>query len=351
MMSSARKIAKSVTDKSGSKMERVISTVSPFRVAALYHFSKISEPLALQPTLLRMCQQNQIRGTLLLANEGINGTIAGPDHNVDKVIQYIKEWEGFGALEVKYSMSVNGAAFHHMRIKVKPEIVTMGKPDIDPVLGNGTYVEPKDWNALISRPDVALIDTRNDYEVMIGKFKGAINPETETFKDFPSWAERLVSDKSTSEPIAPKAMAMYCTGGIRCEKATAYMKKLGVQEVYHLKGGILKYLEEVPEAQSMWEGECFVFDERVGIKHGLELGEYISCHACGRGVSPEGQKSPNYVAGVSCDYCIDEYTENDRERFRQRQLQIKLAKERGEVPMGPDAQPHMKRQARDAEEA
>jgi UPF0176 protein len=232
-----------------------------------------------------------------------------------------------------------------MRIKVKSEIVTMGKPDIDPTLICGTYVDPKDWNEVISRKDVMVVDTRNEYEIHIGKFKNAVNPETETFRDFPAWAEKLVSgkiaahktvDASDELQTPPRALAMYCTGGIRCEKATAYMKQLGVQEVYHLKGGILKYLEEVPESESLWEGECFVFDERVALKHNLEAGSYTRCFACKMPLSAEdcqGDKEA-YEEGVYCKHCVGTQTEAQRERFRQRQKQILLARERGEEHVG-----------------
>lgn len=311
---------------------------TPFKVAALYHFAKIDDPVTVQPNLLKLCLQNSIRGTLLLAHEGINGTIAGPDDGIDNVVSFVKRWKGFEGTEVKFSTSTDGAAFHHMRIKVKSEIVTMGKPGIDPVLGAGTYVNPKDWNALIQRPDVAVIDTRNDYEIHIGKFKGAINPETDTFRDFPAWAEKLVASEggSTESSQPPKALAMYCTGGIRCEKATAYMKQLGVQDVYHLKGGILKYLEEVPPQESLWEGECFVFDERVALRHGLQPGSYTRCFACKMPLSAEDcTAGPGlYEEGVFCKHCVGTQTEAQRERFRQRHRQILLARQRGQEHVG-----------------
>lgn len=289
----------------------------------------------------------------MLAKEGINGTIAGPEAGISKVVEYIKSWEGFSGLEVKYSLS-NGDGFHHMRVKVKSEIVTMGKPDIDPNFTVGTYVEPRDWNALLQREDVLVVDTRNEYEIHIGKFMGALNPKTETFKAFPEWADALMkeggivsggADVTTNSSNvehagdgarAPKALAMYCTGGIRCEKATAYMKQLGVQEVYHLKGGILKYLEDVPESDSLWEGECFVFDERVALKHGLQPGSYNRCYACKMPLSAADCAADNlrYAEGVHCTYCVDKQTPDQARRFKERQLQVTLARERGEQHVG-----------------
>jgi UPF0176 protein len=351
MMATIKVATKSAMSKTGAKVQRLavsqVSSPVPFKVAALYHFGAIEDPATLQQPLLKLCLQNSVRGTLLLANEGINGTIAGPDTGIEMVLNHVMGWRGFETTAVKFSTSTDGAAFHHMRIKIKPEIVTMGKPDIDPVLGAGTYVEPRDWNALIKRADVTVIDTRNDYEIHIGKFKGAVNPETETFRDFPAWADKLVqegvsgmsaksADSEKSTVPVRTALAMYCTGGIRCEKATAYMKQLGVKEVYHLKGGILKYLEEVPEEESLWEGECFVFDERVALKHDLQPGSYTRCFGCKRPLSAEdcALGPALYEEGVYCKHCVVTQTEAQRERFRSRQRQIMLARQRGEEHVG-----------------
>lgn len=322
--------------------------MTQYTVAALYKFTPFADFESWQEPIREKAHALDVCGSLLIASEGINGTIACPsDAGMGEMIAYLQAIPAIGELEVKYSHAET-QPFKRMKVRLKEEIVRMGVPGIDPNRTVGTYVEPEDWNALISDPETLIIDTRNDFEFAMGTFQGAVDPETRTFREFPKWADEHIGPPGTRNA---KKIAMFCTGGIRCEKATAYLKEQGHDDIYHLKGGILKYLETVPKEQSLWQGECFVFDERVGIKHGLELGEYISCHACGRGISPEGQKSANYVPGVSCDYCIDEYTENDRERFRQRQLQLKLAKERGEVGMGPDARPETRRKTRDAEEA
>jgi UPF0176 protein len=375
-----------------------IEVSAPLKVAAMYHFVHIDRPEDLRDKLLSLCKAEGTRGTLILANEGINGTIAGLEDGLMRVVKFIMALPGFENIAVKYSIS-NGSGFHHMRIKLKSEIVTMGKPNIDPTLAAGTYVDPVHWNALISREDVMVIDTRNAYEVHIGRFKRALDPVTETFKDFPAWAETLVKDRSitcgdssgavsesasdihnaeeppsnpsceenspvsatedmqptttseTSSVVAStsasslpkiKAVAMYCTGGIRCEKATVFMKQLGVQEVYHLKGGILKYLEEIPESESLWEGECFVFDERVALKHGLEAGSYSRCFACKMPLSPADTDASTdmgkrFEEGVHCTYCVDTLTPAQVQRFRERQLQVELARKRGEMHVGQDS--------------
>ncbi|MAP96209.1 MAG: hypothetical protein CMK07_14785 [Ponticaulis sp.] len=322
--------------------------MAQYSVAALYKFTAFPDFEAWQEPIRAYALEREVCGSLLIANEGINGTIACPTADgMSEMIAYLEAIPSVGALEVKYSHAVE-QPFKRMKVRLKEEIVRMGVPGIDPNKTVGTYLDPKEWNELLKDPETLIVDTRNDFEYAMGTFEGAIDPNTKTFREFPAWVDEHIGRPGERNA---KKIAMFCTGGIRCEKATAYVKELGHENVYHLKGGILRYLEEVPEENSLWKGECFVFDERVGIKHGLELGEYISCHACGRGVSPEGQKSANYVPGVSCDYCIDEYTENDRERFRQRQLQIRLARERGETPMGPDAQPDLRRKQRANAEA
>ena len=302
----------------------IASTEQTFTVAALYHFAKIEEPDHKKNPLMALCRAENIVGTLILAEEGINGTISGPDDGVKAVLNHLKSWPNVDVIEVKYSYSEN-QNFNRMKIKIKDEIVTMGKPHIDPNTDAGTYVDPADWNDLIKRDDVLLIDTRNSFEFGVGHFKDAIDPITETFSEFPDWADLLATG-----PQKPSAVAMYCTGGIRCEKATVYMKQLGIDEVYHLKGGILKYLEEVPEEESLWEDECFVFDHRVSLKHGLVEGEYQLCYGCQQPISPADRKSPMFELGVSCPYCDDSLTNEDRARFRERQLQIRLSRERGE---------------------
>ena len=264
-----------------------------------------------------------MRGTLLVAHEGINGTIAGPHVGIDQVIAFIRSLPGCADLEWKESFSET-PPFGRMKVKVKKEIVTMGQPDVDPRVNVGSYVDPDDWNALVRDPDVVVIDTRNDYEVAIGTFEGAIDPKTQSFGEFPTWWE------DNREALKGKKIAMFCTGGIRCEKSTNYLLNQGVEDVFHLKGGILKYLEKVPAEDSTWKGACFVFDGRVSVGHGLQQGPHLLCHACRRPILPEDTARPAYEEGVSCHLCVHETMEVDKERFRERQKQIKLARARGE---------------------
>ena len=298
-----------------------------FLVAALYHFVSVPHFAELRAPLQSLCEEYDVRGTLLLAHEGINGTIAGPADGIRTVLSFLRRQPEFSALEHKESWA-SEMPFLRMKVRLKKEIVTMGVEDIDPNRSVGTYVAPEDWNALISDPGTILIDTRNDYETAIGMFKGAVDPNTKTFREFPDWVRQ-----NTGLHNKPK-IAMYCTGGIRCEKATAFMKAEGFEEVYHLKGGILKYLEEVPPEESLWEGACFVFDERVSVLHGLEEGEHKLCRACRHPLTAEEITSPLYEAGVSCPHCHGERSEEDRMRFRQRQKQMDLARERGERHLG-----------------
>ncbi|GAA6208869.1 rhodanese-related sulfurtransferase [Cognatishimia sp. WU-CL00825] len=294
-----------------------------FTVCALYHFTRFDNPPALRDPLLDLCLAQEVTGTLLLANEGINGTIAGSRSGIDAVIAHIQSMPGCADFEWKES-SASAKPFPRMKVKLKKEIVTLGQPNVDPTAHVGNYVEPQDWNALIQAPDVVTIDTRNDYEVGIGTFKGAIDPETETFRDFPKWWEE------NKERFHNKRVAMFCTGGIRCEKSTNYLMSQGVADVFHLKGGILKYLEEVPQEDSTWEGECFVFDGRVSVGHGLQEGPHVLCHACRRPLMPEDTKRTEFETGVSCHQCVDETSSRDKERFRERQKQMQLARARGE---------------------
>jgi len=298
-----------------------------FTVAALYHFTRFDDPDGLRAPLRALCDAEGVRGSLLIAGEGINGTIAGPRQGIDRVLAHIRALPGCADLEWKESTAA-AMPFGRMKVRLKKEIVTMGQPDVDPRAKVGHYVEPADWNALISAPDVAVIDTRNDYEVAIGTFEGAVDPETESFRDFPAWWE------ANKERFHNKRIAMFCTGGIRCEKSTNWLMSQGVEEVYHLKGGILKYLEEVPEADSLWHGECFVFDGRVSVGHGLAEGPHALCHACRRPILPEDRDRPEYEHGVSCHQCIGETSDADKARFRERQRQIALAAARGEVHLG-----------------
>ncbi|MDJ0826178.1 MAG: rhodanese-related sulfurtransferase [Rhodobacter sp.] len=296
-------------------------------VAALYHFTPFDDPAALKGPLAQLACAQGVKGTLLLAREGINGTIAGSRDGIDAVLAHIRALPGCAGLEWKESEAAE-MPFARLKVRLKREIVTMGQPDVDPRAGTGRYVDPKDWNALIEAPDVAVIDTRNDYEVAIGSFDGAIDPQTKSFGEFPAWWE------ANKDRFHNKRIAMFCTGGIRCEKSTNYLIGQGVEEVYHLKGGILKYLEEVPEAVSTWHGECFVFDQRVSVGHGLVEGNYDLCHACRRPISAEDKAHPAFEEGVSCPHCIEDFTESDRARFRERQRQITLAEARGEAHLG-----------------
>ncbi len=307
----------------------------PVCIAALYRFARIAvgsdEITALRDKLARLCAARGVKGTLLLAREGINGTIAGSDEAIAEVLDELRRLPGCADLEAKFSRA-GTIPFHRMKVRVKREIVTMGQPDIDPLAGVGSYVAPQDWNALIAAPGTIVIDTRNDYEVAVGSFAGAINPNTPTFRDFPAWfrAERtrLLGNGS------PPRIAMFCTGGIRCEKSTAFLKAEGLDEVYHLQGGILKYLATVPAADSLWQGECFVFDSRVSVTHGLERGTLGLCHACRRPTDAADRLSPLYEEGVSCPACHAQRSDTQRNGYRERQRQERLAATRGQMHIG-----------------
>lgn len=296
-------------------------------VAALYHFTRFADPAALKPGLLEVCQAHGVRGSLLLAPEGINGTIAGTPDGVDAALGAIRALPGCADLEGKVSF-VPTMPFGRMKVKLKREIVTMGQPDVDPLARVGNYVSPAEWNALIQDPDTVVIDTRNDYEVAIGTFEGAVDPGTRAFGEFPDWWQ------ANRERFAGRKIAMFCTGGIRCEKSTNYLLGQGVNQVFHLKGGILKYLEEVPKAASLWHGQCFVFDDRVSVGHGLVPGGLKTCGACRRPVTEADQADPVYEDGVCCPACANEYTAKDRTRFRERQRQMVLAAKRGAQHLG-----------------
>jgi UPF0176 protein len=309
----------------------------PVCVAALYKFTPFNDCAGIQGPLAKLCCAQGVKGTLLLAREGINGTIAGSDEAIGNVLAHIRQLPGCAAIEVKFSRAPS-LPFHRMKVRLKREIVTMGEPDIDPLASVGHYVPPQEWNALISEPGTILIDTRNDYEVAVGSFIGAIDPRTRTFRDFPAWfrAERA---RLLGEGTPPK-VAMFCTGGIRCEKSTALLKAEGLDEVYHLQGGILKYLETIPAAQSLWEGECFVFDQRVTVGHGLVPGTYGLCHACRRPVSEADRASPLFEDGVSCPSCRGERTAEQRAGYSERHRQEQLAAMRGEEHLGATHPPH-----------
>jgi UPF0176 protein len=296
-------------------------------VAALYHFTRFPDPAALRGPLLALCTESGVKGSLLIAPEGINGTIAGPRHGIDAVLSHIRALPGCAALDHKESPA-DTMPFGRIKVRLKREIVTMGQPDVDPTARTGHYVAAQDWNALIADPDTVVIDTRNDYEVSIGTFTGAVDPGTRSFSEFPAWWQ------ANKAQFSGKRIAMFCTGGIRCEKSTNYLLGQGEAEVYHLKGGILKYLEQVPQSESLWQGECFVFDERVSVGHGLIPGGLGSCGACRRPVTPEDRLHPAFEDGVCCPACEAEYTPADRARFRMRQQQMTLAAAQGKRHLG-----------------
>ncbi len=303
---------------------------SSIRVAALYRFAAIADRGAVRDQLEALCRPD-VRGTLLIAHEGLNGTIAGPAASIDRVLSGIRALPGFADLDVKFAEAAT-MPFHRLKVRIKPEIVTMGQPDLDPAANAGTYVAPADWNALIRQPDVVVIDTRNDYEAAVGAFEGAVQPNTRGFRDFPDWF-RTEGQALLEGPTPPK-VAMYCTGGIRCEKATAFLRAEGVRDVFHLEGGILRYLETTPKADSLWRGECFVFDERVAVGHGLTPGSHSLCRGCRMPVSEAGRASPRYIEGVSCDRCADSRTEADRARYQERAKQVEIAACRGLAHIG-----------------
>ncbi len=296
-------------------------------VAAFYKFADLPDFEDRRGDLLACAQKHGVLGTILLASEGVNGTIAGAEEGVNAIIDHIRTFPGCEDMEWKTSIA-GAPPFHRMKVRLKKEIVTMGVTDIAPHLSHERYVDPEDWNALISDPETLVIDTRNDYEVSIGTFDGAINPQTTSFRDFPGWFSEFRKSRDV------KKVAMFCTGGIRCEKSTAFLRSQGIEDVAHLKGGILKYLETVPEEESLWRGECFVFDARVSVDHDLAPGKYDMCHACRRPIDEEDKASPTYRPGVSCPHCVDEYTDDQRRAFAERQKQVELAEARGETHIG-----------------
>ena len=294
---------------------------------ALYKFVALPNYGSIRHPLLKVMTDNNVFGTLLLAAEGINGTVSGRSEDIDALLGWLDQQPGLENIDTKESYD-DEIPFYRSKVKLKKEIVTMGVEGIDPKQVVGTYVKPGDWNDLISDPDVVLVDTRNDYEVEIGSFKNAIDPKTKSFRDFPDWAKNNLDRKKH------KKVAMFCTGGIRCEKSTAYMKEQGFDEVYHLEGGILKYLEEVPSDQTLWQGECFVFDNRVAVDHDLKRGSYDQCHACRMPITEQEKLLPSYAEGLSCLHCYGTVSDEQKQRFAQRQKQIKLAKARGEEHIG-----------------
>ena len=296
-------------------------------VAALYRFVRLDDYESMREPLLNFCTERGVKGTLLLAHEGVNGTISGSKTAIVEVLGYLRSDERLTDLDCKWSYHEE-RPFLRMKVKLKREIVTMGLEDIDPNQSVGRYASPSEWNELIDDPECLVIDTRNDYEVEIGSFRGAINPATKSFRDFPAWVDENL------DPQKHKKVAMFCTGGIRCEKSTSLLVSRGFDDVWHLKGGILNYLEQTPEAATRWEGECFVFDSRVAVNHQLEKGQYDQCFACRFPLDDAQKESPQYVPGVSCPRCHDAHSEDQKKRFSERQRQMALARQRGEVHLG-----------------
>jgi UPF0176 protein len=297
-------------------------------VAALYQFAPFESPEAIKGPLQTLCAEHAIKGTILLAREGVNGTIAGAQAGVEAVVDHIRALPGCSALDVKYS-TARAMPFYRMKVRIKKEIVTLGEPGIDSARDAGRYVEPTDWNAVITEPGTIVIDTRNGFEVSVGSFKGAVDPGTQSFSQFPAWFREY----RKSLPANPK-VAMFCTGGIRCEKSTAFLRAEGIEDVVHLKGGILKYLETVPKEESLWEGECFVFDERVSVGHGLALGSLELCRGCRAPLDAQDKASADYIEGVQCSSCASTRTDAQRARYGERQRQVELAEKRGKPHIG-----------------
>lgn len=299
------------------------------KVASFYRFLDLEDAGAFREQLQSQCDDRRLLGTVLVANEGFNGSLSGDERAIREVFAWIEEFLGLGeAIEARWN-DIDEAPFRRMRVRPKKEIVALGRPDILPHRGKGKYVSGDEWNDLIANPDVIVIDTRNHYEYEVGTFPNAVDPHTDSFREFPEFAEKL-AETSKDRPVA-----MFCTGGIRCEKATALMLELGFEEVYHLQGGVLKYLEDMPPDKNRWDGECFVFDTRVAVDRDLAEGGYVQCHACRRPLSTEDIASPDYREGVSCPKCINELDDDRAARLEERAKQVELARERGDTHIGP----------------
>ncbi len=302
-------------------------TENRFIVAALYKFVRLPDFRELKRPLLERCRELRLKGTLLLAPEGINGAVAGSREGIDGILDYLRSEPRFADLAHKESLAA-GAPFHRMKVKLRQEIVSLGIPGVDPERLRGEYVKPEDWNAEVSRPGTLVLDVRNEYETGIGGFRNAVAPNTGTFREFPDYVENNLN------PEQHTRVAMYCTGGIRCEKASSYLLSRGFREVVQLQGGILNYLEKVDRDHSRWEGECFVFDSRVAVDHELAEGEFEQCFACRRPLRQDDMASEKYQPGVSCPRCHDDLTPEQRQRFSERQRQVELAESRGEQHIG-----------------
>jgi UPF0176 protein len=314
-----------------------------YLVCALYKFVTLDDYEAKREPLRQFMESHEIKGTILLALEGLNGTVSGPEASISALLDYLNEDPRILPISHKESWHQE-QPFYRTKVKLKKEIVTMGIEGIDPLKTVGTYVKPAQWNALIADPEVTVIDTRNDYEIEIGTFKHAINPRTESFREFPEYVSKELN------PAKHKKVAMFCTGGIRCEKSTAYLKEQGFDEVYHLQGGILQYLEDVPEHESLWEGDCFVFDNRVAVNHDLTQSHYDQCYGCRLPITEEDKLSDKYEAGVSCPKCFGTHTEDQLARFREREKQVNLSKARQQEHVGTGARDLMQ-QKRDEKAA
>ena len=301
-----------------------------YAVCALYRFVRLDDYEQLRKPLYRFLSDHGIRGTLLLAPEGINGTVAGSQESIAALKERLAQDTRLAGIDYKDSRT-DTMPFNRTKVKLRKEIVTMGVEDIDPKRSAGTYVKPHEWNELIRDPEVTLIDTRNEYEMEVGSFRNAVNPNIKAFREFPEYVE------TNLDPNKHRKVAMFCTGGIRCEKSTAYLREQGFAEVYHLEGGVLRYFEEVPEEESLWEGECFVFDDRVAVNQNLDRGHHDQCHACRRPITEDDKASPRYQRGISCPRCYESLTEEQRARFAERERQIRLARERGEAHVGAEA--------------
>jgi UPF0176 protein len=323
--------ADQLTNGSQTALTEHAATAEHYLVCAFYKFVELPDYKDLQPKLKKLMNQHQVRGTILLAEEGINGTISGHSQDVEEIMDWLSSDSRLDDIDAKTSLH-HEPPFLRTKVKLKKEIVSLGVPEANPTKHVGTYIEPKDWNRLLADPDVLLIDTRNKYEVQIGSFKGAINPNTETFRDFPQYVETELDAHKDKE------IAMFCTGGIRCEKSTSLLKSLGFDKVYHLKGGILNYLEKVTDENSLWQGECFVFDDRVAVDKHLNKGQYDQCHACRRPITETDKAQPSYVAGVSCLHCVQNTTDAQKQRYAERQKQMQFARVRGQQHIGGDVQ-------------
>ncbi len=299
-----------------------MSDADAIRICAMYHFVLVEDRLALRNNLSRQLQARGIRGTMLVAHEGINGTIAGTQEAIAAFMQWFRADARFKTLKTSES-TAKEMPFHRTKVKLRREIVTLDVPNLP--LHQAIHVQPADWNTLITDPEVTLVDTRNEYEIKIGTFTGATNPHTRNFRDFPDYADAHL------HPQQHQKIAMFCTGGIRCEKSTAYLKSKGFPLVYHLEGGILKYLEEIPAAESLWQGECFVFDDRVAVNHQLQTGSYTQCHACRMPITAQDKQAPTYIQGISCPHCAGSKSAASRARYQEREKQMQLAEARGEA--------------------